>query len=261
MNLINLLLPLLLITIIFIILFCFNDELFSNNNDKIDNNIIYKFDAYYINLNRRPDKNKNTIIEINKSNILKNKMKRFEAIDGKQIDLNNYLVPNINKKLLEERRGWIGCALSHIELWQKCVSINKPILIFEDDNIIKTDINYDKHLEIIINNFPKDFSIVYLVTDNVVNYIPYNDLFVKAKNKNWILSAYFISPTGAKILLDSIIPYKPYYQIDQHINKLTSDNKINCYIYKKSIMYTIQDFNNSDIQVKNNYVKKFEKNY
>ena len=261
MNLINLLLPLLLITIIFIILFCFNDELFSNNNDKIDNNIIYKFDAYYINLNRRPDKNKNTIIEINKSNILKIKMKRFEAIDGKQIDLNNYLVPDINKKLLEERRGWIGCALSHMELWKKCVSINKPILIFEDDNVIKEEVNYDKHLETIINNFPKDFDIVYLVTDNIVIYKPFNDLFVKAENNNSILSEYYISPSGAQKLLDSIMPYKPYLQIDWYINRLTHNNKINCYIYRKSIMYTIQDFNTTDIQVKNNYVKKFEKNY
>jgi GR25 family glycosyltransferase involved in LPS biosynthesis len=228
---------------------------------KNSNTILDKFDAYYINLKRRPDKNKNTLIELEKSNLLKTKMKRFEAIDGKEIDLNNYLEPGISSKLLEKRRGWIGCALSHIELWNRCISIKKPILIFEDDNVIKEELNYDKHLEIIINNFPTDFDMVYLVTDNIVKYKPYNDLFVKAKSDNSILSAYFISPSGAQKLLDSIMPYKPYLQIDWYINRLTNNNKINCYIYRKSIMYTIQDFNTTDIQGKTNYVKKFEKNY
>ena len=251
---------LLLICIILIVSFvvCYFKDSFKNQSTFT---LSDKFDAYYINLKRRPDKNKNTLVELDKSNLLRNKMKRFEAIDGKDIDLTNYLAPGISARLLEKRRGWIGCALSHMELWQKCVDINKPILIFEDDNVIKEEVNYDKHLETIINNFPKDFDIVYLVTDNIVNYKPYNDLFVKAKSNNSILSAYFISPSGAQKLLDSIMPYKPYLQIDWYINRLTHNKKINCYIYRKSIMYTIQDFNTTDIQGKTNYVKKFEKNY
>jgi glycosyl transferase family 25 len=259
MNLLTISLILLLIVLIVLVVgFCFLRDSFEDKNNYT---LSDKFDAYYINLKRRPDKNKNTLVELDKSNLLKNKMKRFEAIDGKEIDLTNYLAPRISARLLEKRRGWIGCALSHMELWQRCISMNKPILVFEDDNVIKEEVNYDKHLETIINNFPKDFDIVYLVTDNIVNYKPYNDLFVKAKSNNSITSAYFISPSGAQKLLDSIMPYKPYLQIDKYINRLTHNKKINCYIYRKSIMYTIQDFNNSDIQGKTNYVKKFEKNY
>ena len=259
MNLLTISLILLLIVlIVLVVVFCFLRDSF-----KVENNYTLsdKFDAYYINLKRRPDKNKNTLVELNKSNLLKNKMKRFEAIDGKDIDLTNYLAVGISARLLEKRRGWIGCALSHMELWQKCVDINKPILIFEDDNVIKEEVNYDKHLETIVNNFPNDFDIVYLVTDNIVNYKPYNDLFVKAKGNNFTTPAYFISPSGAQKLLDFIMPYKPYLQIDRYIMNLTYNKKINCYIYRKSIMYTIQDFNTTDIQGKTNYVKKFEKNY
>ena len=256
----NKLIFLIIICIILLLcLFCFKDSFSNLNYD--ENNIINKFDAYYINLSRRLDKNKNTLIELNKSNLLLNKMKRFEAFDGKDIDLNNYNQFNINKNLLEKRRGWIGCALSHIELWKTCINNKKPMLIFEDDNVIKQEINFDKHLENIINNFPKDFDIIYLVTDNIVNYEFYNDLFVKATSNNFTTSAYFISPYGAQKLLNFIMPYKPHLQIDSYIITLTIYNKINCYIYRKSIMYTIQDFNSSDIQVKTNYVKKFEKNY
>ena len=259
MNLLTISLILLLIVlIVLVVVFCFLKDSFKDENNYT---LSDKFDAYYINLKRRPDKNKNTLVELDKSNLLKNKMKRFEAIDGKDIDLTNYLAPGISARLLEKRRGWIGCALSHMELWQRCISINKPILVFEDDNVIKEEVNYDKHLETIINNFPNDFDIIYLVTDNIVNYKPYNDLFVKAKSNNSILSAYFISPSGAQKLLDFIMPYKPYLQIDWYINRLTHNKKINCYIYRKSIMYTIQDFNTTDIQGKTNNVKKFEKNY
>jgi GR25 family glycosyltransferase involved in LPS biosynthesis len=259
MNLLTISLILLLIVlIVLVVVFCFLRDSFKDENNYT---LSDKFDAYYINLKRRPDKNKNTLVELDKSNLLRNKMKRFEAIDGKDIDLTNYLAPGISARLLEKRRGWIGCALSHMELWQRCISMNKPILVFEDDNVIKEEVNYDKHLETIINNFPKDFDIVYLVTDNIVNYKPYNDLFVKAKGNNYTTPAYFISPSGAQKLLDFIMPYKPYLQIDGYIMKLTYNKKINCYIYRKSIMYTIQDFNKSDIQGKTNYVKKFEKNY
>lgn len=259
MNLLTITLILLLVVlIVLVVVFCFLKDSFKDENTFT---LSDKFDAYYINLKRRPDKNKKTLVELDKSNLLKNKMKRFEAIDGKDINLTNYLAHGISARLLEKRRGWIGCALSHMELWQRCVDINKPILIFEDDNVIKEEVNYYKHLETIINNFPNDFDIVYLVTDNIVNYKPYNDLFVKVENNNSILSAYFISPSGAQKLLDSITPYKPYLQIDWYINRITHNKKINCYIYRKSIMYTIQDFNTTDIQGKTNYVKKFEKNY
>lgn len=259
MNFALIILIIILIALIVITVICLiKKDSFEN---KEHTNILNKFDAYYINLKRRPDKNKNTLVELDKSNILRKKMKRFEAIDGKEIDLNNYKETNINKKLLEKRRGWIGCALSHIKLWQRCVNIKKPILVFEDDNVIKKETDYDKNLETIINNFPNDYDIVYLITDNIVKYKHYNDLFVKAIKNNSILSAYFISPTGAQKLLDSIMPYKPDLQIDWYIDILTRKKKINCYIYKKSIMYTIQDFNNTDIQGKTNYVKKFEKNY
>lgn len=258
MNLLSIFLILIIIVlIVLVIIFCLNKDSFKDNSTFT---LSDKFDAYYINLKRRPDKNKKTLIELNKSNLLKNKMKRFEAIDGKDIDLINYLSSGISKTLLEKRRGWIGCAFSHIELWQKCIDINKPMLIFEDDNIIKEKVNYDKHLETIINNFPNDFDMLYLVTETFVSYKRFNNLFVKITANNAILSAYFISPKGAKKLLDFIIPYKPYKQIDFYIKDLTKQKKINCYLYRKSIMYTIQDFNTTDIQVKSNYIKKFQKN-
>ena len=248
----------LLLTLFVIVLCNKNDDNFNNsyNVEQIKNT----FDAYYINLKRRSDKNLKTIEEINKSKILKDKIKRFEGIDGKYLDLKPYYDSKISHELLEKRRGWIGCALSHIELWKRCIENNRPMLIFEDDNVIKEDL-FDTGLIKILNNLPPDFDIVYLVTDNIVEYKPYNDLFVQATSRNFILSSYIISPQGAKKILNYVTPFKPYLQIDWYINRLTSNNQINCYIYRHSIMFTYQDFNTTDIQGKNNFIKKFEKNY
>ena len=240
--------------------------LIKKNNDNFDDNINHVnkiknvFDAYYINLKRRPDKNEKTLKEINKSKILKNKMQRFEGIDRKDLDLKPYHDSKLSYDLLEKRKGWIGCALSHMKLWEKCIENGRPMLIFEDDNVIKEKL-FDTHLIKIINNLPNDFDIIYLVTDNTVKYKPYNDLFVQAINNNSILSSYIIGPRGAKNLLNNIKPFKPYLQIDWYIIMLTRKNIINCYIYKRSIMYTYQDFNTTDIQSKINYIKKFEKEY
>ena len=187
-------------------------------------------------------------------------MKRFNAIDGNDIDLTEYVSKELPMRKLLKKKGWIGCALSHIELWKKCVQNNIPMLIFEDDNVIKKDL-FDKHLNIVFNNFPKDFDIVYLVTDNIVKYKPFNDLFVKATANNSILSAYIVSPKGARILIENIVPFKPTLQVDWYIDRLTRKETIHSYIYRKNIMYTIQDFNTTDIQGKVNYVKKFEKEY
>ena len=238
--------------VVFLLVHFFLNEKFG------DTNLI--FDAYYINLKRRPDKNSQTLIELEKSNILKNKMKRFNAIDGNDINLTEYASKELPMRKLLKRKGWIGCALSHIELWKKCVQNNVPMLIFEDDNVIKKDL-FDKHLNIVFNNFPKDFDIVYLVTDNIVKYKPFNDLFVKATSHNSILSAYIVSPKGARALIENIVPFKPTLQVDWYIDRLTRKEIIHSYIYRKNIMYTIQDFNTTDIQGKVNYVKKFEKEY
>lgn len=96
---------LLIVLIVFAVVFCFLKDSFKDQNTFT---LSDKFDAYYINLKRRPDKNKNTLVELNKSNLLKNKMKRFEAIDGKDIDLTNYLAPSISARLLEKRRGLVA---------------------------------------------------------------------------------------------------------------------------------------------------------
>lgn len=50
------------------------------------------------------------------------------------------IIDNSNKNILKmQMPGVKGCFLSHYRLWQKCVELNEPIIIFEDDIEIKRE--------------------------------------------------------------------------------------------------------------------------
>lgn len=64
-------------------------------------------------------------------------VEKFDGIDGRIISLDNFnlTVNQQNKKCVRlfDKPGVRGCFLSHWLLWNKCVELNEPIGIFEDD--------------------------------------------------------------------------------------------------------------------------------
>jgi glycosyl transferase family 25 len=130
------------------------------------------FKAYYINLDKRQDRNKNFL----KNFKLKIKTERFSAISGESIDIRSLSEDIITqqgiKDLLDKNKGVyiymtkgaIGCAISHKLIWEKAL-INKfdKTIIFEDDIII------DELFEEKLNKIYKEHSsldIVYLGCHN-----------------------------------------------------------------------------------------------
>jgi GR25 family glycosyltransferase involved in LPS biosynthesis/glycosyltransferase involved in cell wall biosynthesis len=87
-----------------------------------------------INLKRRPDRKERMIQALNDANMLTN-YEFSEAVDGKE------LVPSLELKQLfagnnfNYRKGVMGCALSHYNLWRQLLEDkdNEFYLIFEDD--------------------------------------------------------------------------------------------------------------------------------
>ena len=70
---------------------------------------------------------------------------RFEAVDGR---VNPHpLFSRYDDKLREKYRrkalsgGELGCFASHFLLWEKCLELNKPIVVLEDDLIINPSLN------------------------------------------------------------------------------------------------------------------------
>jgi glycosyl transferase family 25 len=88
--------------------------------------------VYYINLDKREDRKKEVIEEINKLELNENQIER---------------VPGV----LKEGFGELGCALSHIECLKKFINSNKEnCIIFEDDFMFTHENTYIKEQ---LNNF------------------------------------------------------------------------------------------------------------
>lgn len=139
-NIILCLIILILLIIILIILLP-NRELFINNNNSNNyhnNNIKNNIDKIYvINLKKNKDRLKQFIEDSNKAFV---KVDRFEAIYGKELPNDH---PDIFKYFTKDNKlapGQIGCALSHIKIWEDAIKNNyKNIIVFEDDALIPED--------------------------------------------------------------------------------------------------------------------------
>ena len=96
-----------------------------------------------------------------RDNILKNITPDYiYSVDGKKLDKEKLKKDNIITDKTKLKNGEIGCFLSHIYFLNKCLEINKLILVIEDD----IDIFDYKLIEIqnIIKEAPKDFEILFI---------------------------------------------------------------------------------------------------
>jgi GR25 family glycosyltransferase involved in LPS biosynthesis len=208
-------------------------------------------------------KNSDRRIEFDKLNKNIINYKYFNAIDGNTIQLK----PGIIKKNTEGySNGAIGCAVSHLLLWKKCIELNKPIIIMEDDAFVSYD--FYNHLNTVNKMLPNNWDILQLCynCDSVLSYSNTNfenaiNIFTKKKfgdkeiiefqkskiyptiaklNMSFGTGSYFLAPTGAKKLIhlcfpmDNRIIHIPYigkikaYTIDCMMNYIY--RKINAYV-------------------------------
>ena len=103
---------------------------------------------YYINLERRKDRNEECIEELKKYNII---AERFEAVDGNTLVDNNW----------RHSMGNLGCVNSHLNLIIKAKENNyKNVLILEDDVVFNIDMeeNFKKYYK----QLPDNWDILYL---------------------------------------------------------------------------------------------------
>ena len=68
------------------------------------------------------------------------KPKIFPGIHGEQIELawKKFKLKEFqfNKRIKKLNRGAIGCTISHLTLWKKCIELQTPILILEHDAVM-----------------------------------------------------------------------------------------------------------------------------
>ena len=97
-----------------------------------------QFDWFVISLRRLPEKLQ-AFLERNKSSGID--FQPFEAVDGTQCNVFDLIDGKIVAKgAVRYTPGAIGVALSHLALWRRCVEQNRHLVIFEDDAVVRNDI-------------------------------------------------------------------------------------------------------------------------
>jgi GR25 family glycosyltransferase involved in LPS biosynthesis len=106
--------------------------------------------AFCITLERRSDRWKRFVDQYGVSQGFPH-LRRFLGVDGKELDVisdNRIAIPTKRNIIIKERRsheeidslGAVGCALSHIAIWQWMVDNKEPlVLVFEDDAVVPPD--------------------------------------------------------------------------------------------------------------------------
>ena len=178
----------------------------------------------------------------------KNKLKDvninlWPAIIGTQVDIKeyqkkNFLTPNFKLKMA----GSLGCLLSHVTLWKKCVNDKQCdiALIFEDDAIIKNDFN--KRIEQIKeSHLPEEWTILKLSYKGLIGK-PISETIIKPDSikkrgvnaGNW---CYLLNVKNVNILLDTILPYENKNSIDVIMRNNIKKLKIYFSKYNHAIHY------------------------
>ena len=211
-------------------------------------NIIDKI--YYINLDRRPDRNEHFLKECLKHNIPFNKIERFTAIDGQIYNFSSderqffKKVDYINKSFAN---NIMGNQLSHYNILLNMIDNNyKYIIIFQDDIILKN--NFINYLENVMNNIPDNAEIINIAFHQFASYntfIPWDlkqdveeQKMAKQNINNYVC---ILNNTVNPCSLGYIVTLKGAQNLISYFKKTgflrATDWNYNDYLNKKNIFY------------------------
>jgi GR25 family glycosyltransferase involved in LPS biosynthesis/tetratricopeptide (TPR) repeat protein len=211
-----------------------------------------------VNLKRRVDRKKSTIDKL--AAVDCHSYTFIKAIDGKTLRSTHEIKKIFKKNDFGNRKGVIGCALSHYYLWKSLIEDEKHdfYLILEDDFTLcdgfkekieglKTEMKNKEILFLGYHMFEKEREKVSEIYD-----CSSNNVQVSKLNQSIFIGgtfSYSINTAGARHLIDYIEKNGIQHGIDYVIGKL--NNKI-CYETKPHLCFSVWNENNkecdSDIQ-------------
>lgn len=202
---------------------------------------------YVINLARSRNRYANFVYNYDSSGFPQS-VKRIEAVNGRELDLNKYVVSSAIQEIRHAEnyqyrqqhyqltRGGVGCYLSHLKTYNQFLkrSNAKYAVIFEDDAYLPP--NCYQQFQHQIQFLPKDWDIALLAC--TCRYcLPENQMWVKVK-RFFGLHAYLINRRSASKLLKLLISHG---KMDQQIDSLFSDyceeNQLSVYCARPQITY------------------------
>lgn len=202
----------------------------------------YKIAVYLINLDRCQDRLYSAHRELMNAKI---PYMRFSAIDGRELNIeqliNDGLIIKECQNDANERKGSIGCYLSHVKIWQLIQSMSDNEcdigLIFEDDCIIHP--NLIKKLGNILQSVPKDWDLLYLGSNKQVGQSVKGGMFIKPrvgnfKGQNAGMWGYMINKKHIQRWMSVMLPIR-YVTKDPWIR--SNFDKIRAYFLVKKLVF------------------------
>lgn len=191
-----------------------------------------------VNLKKRRDRKQN-IINAFKSVDFKETYSFYEAIDGNKIKENLEMFNLFKGNDFASRRGFIGCALSHYNIWINLLKDQKNdyYVIFEDDiELCNGFTEYFNNVTDIMKNFLEKIDILFLgyhdsirfVNTNINDSYKNNVIELNHFNKNDYIGGtfgYIITKNGAKKMLQYIENNGIKHGID-YVIKINTDLSI-----------------------------------
>lgn len=130
------------------------------------------------------------------------------------------------------RKSAIGCYLSHVQLWQKAIQINEPIIIVEDDVEISQEFIMKA-----VDRIPPNVDHAALIYSLFVDRSLCRDFWcdIQPRHSFGGTLMYYITPNGARILLENALPI--VVEVDQYIGYVASVNRnFSSVFYKEQFM-------------------------
>jgi GR25 family glycosyltransferase involved in LPS biosynthesis len=192
-----------------------------------------------ISLKRRTDRKK----QFYKNNLTNYQF--IEAIDYKR--LNNFIVdeefrdPFKNRPVLKSE---VACFLSHKKAWEKCLELNKPVIILEDDAVINETWDETYYTTLI-----DKYNFIYLQkNENEPDKLISIDDKLEIPSYPYNLTGYIIKPLTAKILINNI---KKIIPVDEYVPRLIKEKILTevVSLKKDSCNQMSRDESPSDIEV------------
>jgi GR25 family glycosyltransferase involved in LPS biosynthesis len=217
-------------------------------------------------LEKRVDRKSFIESELNKSSLLKDIYKRFDAVDGSTVNprtletglltdnaIQDVLMDTITAWGLSMTQGGLGVLMSYLNLFKEISELDSPTITFEDD--VEIDESFDEKLKMILSELPEDFDYCYLgYGDHKVESIPFSENLSIPKGMITCLPSLIISPNGAKKLISKLKNID--HQIDTALyNRL---REFNVYVSNDRIVRVKNKFT-TDIQGNNSCKKNYKK--
>lgn len=214
----------------------------------------FKIDTIYLmNLERRPDRLNDFMVNYNNTDLKKIQLTRMHAVDGSKLDLKSIPLTDMSKLELKQlettgfrykhyqlTRGAIGCYLSHVKIWENMLKNNQDIiLIFEDDARPPPNIMFA--INKIMLDIPKDWDIVLL--GKYCHECEEHATYLKMK-RFILLHSYIISKKG----VEKIIGTNSLFPISQQLDSFLSEISGTLNIYSPKTDIVRQGKSRTDIQ-------------